>query len=188
MSSVTFPPAIGGDGSTVTDDNNPTTGLGANGHRLRFIPALAQLVAVSSWVVNYVTTKVAEAAAFASTAVNAPGTSATSTTSDTIATGVTNITLAQTGKLFGIGQWVIMANTAAPANFMVGQITAFTPGTGAMTISVPAGGAFGAGTFAAWTISLTSPLDSTLTGRVSALETEQTRLKARRRLLYKELN
>ncbi len=52
MASVTFPAAVGGDGSTVTDDTNPTTGLGAGGHRVRFVPALAQLVAVSQFVVN----------------------------------------------------------------------------------------------------------------------------------------
>ncbi len=47
MSSVTFPPSVGGDGSTVTDDNNPSTGLGNGGHRTRFIPALSQMVAVA---------------------------------------------------------------------------------------------------------------------------------------------
>lgn len=48
MASVTFSPSVGGDGSTVTDDSSPTTGLGNGGHRTRFVPALAQLVAVAS--------------------------------------------------------------------------------------------------------------------------------------------
>ena len=47
MSSVYFNPSVGGDGSTVTDDNNPTTGLGDGGHRTRFVPALSQVVAVA---------------------------------------------------------------------------------------------------------------------------------------------
>ena len=47
MASVTFPPSVGGDGSTVTDDNNASTGLGNGGHRTRFIPALSQMVAVA---------------------------------------------------------------------------------------------------------------------------------------------
>jgi hypothetical protein len=50
MSSVYFDPAVGGDGSTVTDDSNATTGLAAGGHRARFVPALAQLVAISNYV------------------------------------------------------------------------------------------------------------------------------------------
>lgn len=52
MSSVTFPPALGGDGSTVTDGPDPTTGLGNGGHRLRFVPSLYQAVAVMSGAVS----------------------------------------------------------------------------------------------------------------------------------------
>ena len=52
MASVTFPPEVGGNGSTVTDDANPTTGLANGGHRARFVPALAQVVAVAQHVVD----------------------------------------------------------------------------------------------------------------------------------------
>lgn len=52
MVSVTFPPEVGGSGLTVTDDANPTTGLANNGHRARFVPALAQVVAVAQHVVD----------------------------------------------------------------------------------------------------------------------------------------
>lgn len=52
MSSVTFPVAVGGDGSTVTDDDNASTGLANGGHRTRFVPALAQVVAVAENVVT----------------------------------------------------------------------------------------------------------------------------------------
>lgn len=52
MASVTFPPEVGGNGSTVTDDANPTTGLANGGHRARFVPALAQVVAVANHVVD----------------------------------------------------------------------------------------------------------------------------------------
>ena len=45
--SVTFPPSLGGSGLTVTDDSNPTTGLANGGHRVRFVPALSQVVAVA---------------------------------------------------------------------------------------------------------------------------------------------
>lgn len=52
MTSVYFDPAVGGDGSTVTDDSNPSTGLGNGGHRARFVPSLNQLVAVANWVLG----------------------------------------------------------------------------------------------------------------------------------------
>ena len=64
MSSVYFDPAVGGDGSTVTDDSNPTTGLANGGHRARFVPALAQMIGVGSFVL----TKAGEAAADAAEA------------------------------------------------------------------------------------------------------------------------
>ena len=52
MVSVTFTPDVGGNGLTVTDDANPTTGLANGGHRARFVPALAQVVAVAQYVVD----------------------------------------------------------------------------------------------------------------------------------------
>lgn len=52
MASVTFSSTVGGNNSTVTDDANATTGLAGGGHRTRFVPALAQIVAIAQYVVN----------------------------------------------------------------------------------------------------------------------------------------
>ncbi len=52
MSGAYFDPAVGGDGSTVTDDSNGATGLAGGGHRTRFVPALAQVVAVANFVLD----------------------------------------------------------------------------------------------------------------------------------------
>lgn len=52
VNTVYFDPAVGGTGLTVTDDGNPTTGLDNDGHRARFVPALAQVVAVAQHVVD----------------------------------------------------------------------------------------------------------------------------------------
>lgn len=52
MASVNFDNTVGGDGSTVTDDSSPVTGLAEGGHTTRFVPALAQVVAVAQWVKN----------------------------------------------------------------------------------------------------------------------------------------
>jgi hypothetical protein len=69
MSSVTFDVAVGGDGSTVTDDNNATTGLREGGWKTRFVPCFTQQVAVA----NYIVTKAGEA----STSATAASSSAT---------------------------------------------------------------------------------------------------------------
>lgn len=52
VDSVTFLESVGGDGSTITGDANPTTGLANGGHRKRFVNALAQVVAVAQYVVD----------------------------------------------------------------------------------------------------------------------------------------
>ena len=148
MASVFFDPTVGGDGSTVSDDSNPTTGLANGGHRARFVPALAQVVAVAGTTV----TKAQEATQAAQSAVNAPGTNATSATSLTIGTGSRSFTLAQTGKAFVIGQQVVIANSASPTNWMAGTVTAFNSGTGAMTVNAVL--VSGSGTASTWTISV----------------------------------
>ena len=53
--SATFLESVGGDGSTVTGDANPTTGLANGGHRKRFVPALSQVVAVAGNTVTKAT-------------------------------------------------------------------------------------------------------------------------------------
>lgn len=142
---VTFPTSLGGDGLTYTDDDDASTGLDGGGWRTRFVPALSGAVAMGN-----------SAAASAISAINAPGTNATSTTPNAIvSTGTISLTLAQTGKAFAVGQYVVVADTSAPAtNYMIGQISAFNAGTGAMSVAVSASG--GSGTPANTTISLTA--------------------------------
>lgn len=147
MASVTFSSSVGGDNSTVTDDSNPITGLDAGGHRARFVPALAQLVAVAQNVMTNATA----AAASAASALNAPGTNATSVTSLTVGTGSKTLTI-QTGKAYVVGQTLVIASTASPANQMTGIITAHNSVTGSLTID--ASQSTGSGTFAAWTVSM----------------------------------
>lgn len=77
-----------------------------------------------------------------------------STSSVAIGTGSKSFTI-EAGKGFQVGQFVIVASTASPANFMNGQITAYNSGTGALTVNV--GSVGGSGTFASWTISLAPP-------------------------------
>jgi hypothetical protein len=52
MSSVTFDVAVGGDGSTVTDDNNATTGLREGGWKTRFVPCFTNQVSIANFIVT----------------------------------------------------------------------------------------------------------------------------------------
>jgi hypothetical protein len=224
MTTVTFR-----NGLTISDDDNPTTGLKNGGHRLRFVPALVASVQVAAeakdWAnkVNsivfdneysakeYATglltatggsakawaTKVGsmvdgfdfsakdyavgslsvgsakawaiggvlpagnksareyadDALAFRNSALNAPGTLATSTTSNSITTGSKTFTI-QTGKLFAVGAFVLIASAANVNNYMIGQVTSYNTVTGVLVVNVSTTN--GTGTFADWSISLTA--------------------------------
>ena len=50
VNTVYFDPAVGGSGLTVSDDGNPVSGLDADGHRVRFVPALQNLVYIGAFV------------------------------------------------------------------------------------------------------------------------------------------
>lgn len=145
MSSVTI------NGHTYTDDANPATGLGSGGHRTRFVPALADVVVVADQVAS----NAATAAAAAAAAVTGASTSATSTTSLAIGTGAKSLTI-QSGKSIVIGMTVKIAVTADGTAWMAGDVTAYNSGNGALSVNVVATN--GAGTFAAWTVSLSGPV------------------------------
>ena len=153
---------------TYTDDANASTGMANGGHRVRFVPCLANFVAeaATQLALQHASRDAAdasEAAALASeqaaaasalSAVNAPGTNATSVTSITFGTGSKTLTI-QTGKDLVVGQFVSIAYTPDANNWMQGVITAHNPGTGSLTVNV---GAYkGTGTFTAWTIGLSGP-------------------------------
>jgi hypothetical protein len=95
-----------------------------------------------------------DAAASATTAVSAPGTSATSTTSVVVGLGSKSLTI-ETGKLLTVGASVKIANTATPTIWMHGDVTSYNSGTGALVVNVTT--INGAGTLAAWSVSLSGP-------------------------------
>lgn len=139
MSSVTFNVAVGGDGSTVTDDNNATTGLRDGGWKTRFVPCFTQQVAVANYVVNT-----------ALTVLGGATTNSTSTTSLAIGTGSKSLTLIESGKAYIVGQFVLLASAVSPSNYMIGQVTSFS-GT-ALVVNVTTTN--GSGTLANWTVSV----------------------------------
>ncbi len=71
MTAVTFSSSVGGDGSTVSDDSSPTTGLAGYGYVTRLVPAFAQIVAVANFVVGRANAAASSASAAASSASTA---------------------------------------------------------------------------------------------------------------------
>ena len=87
VNSVTFSTSVGGDGSTVTDDDNITTGLGNGGHLLHFVPCLQNVVAITGTAVTKAGEALASANEAAATAVAVKAIStATATAAATAAT------------------------------------------------------------------------------------------------------
>lgn len=137
-------------GHTYTDDADPTTGLANGGHRVRFVPALSDVVVVAAQVAS----NALVASNAAASAVTGASTSASSTTSLAIGTGSKSLTI-ETGKAIVIGMTVKIAVTADGTQWMAGDVTAYTSGTGALVVNVTT--TQGSGTFAAWTVSLSGP-------------------------------
>lgn len=151
-------------GNTYTDDTNPSTGMGNGGHRDRFIPALYDVVVVAGEVAADATAADADATAAALSETNAAASAAaaaavvssylsiaafsgTTTTSLTIGTGTQTFTT-QTGKSFYPGMSIKLFN--AVGIWMAGTCTAYTTGTGSMTVEAER--YVGSGTYASWTV------------------------------------
>lgn len=146
-------------GNTYNDGSVPPGNFGNDGHRTNLIPMMSDAVVDLAGKVSTATAQATLAAASAASAATAASTSATSATSLVIGLGSKSFTLAQTGKTFAVGQWVVIASSASPDNWMAGNITAFNSGTGAITVNTKAVG--GSGTFAAWSIAISGPIGST---------------------------
>jgi hypothetical protein len=98
-------------------------------------------------------------------ALNNNATNSTSTTSLAIGTGSKSLTV-QTGKSYVPGQTVKIAYTTTPTNWMIGDVTSYNSGTGALVVSVT--GTSGSGTYTAWTVSL-APFTYTVSNFIQTL-------------------
>jgi len=137
-------------GTALTFNTAPATGTGN-------ILVSAPLLAVGSASSSAAAAQAAEAAALAAqTAAEAAQTAAeaaaanlrgTSTTSLLIGTG-SKIFTTQSGKQFNVGNWLLAVSDADEANYMHGQVTAYS-GT-SLTVNVTNTG--GSGTLADWSI------------------------------------
>lgn len=152
---VTVPAAMSSDGTQhiYTGDADPVTGITGGMHTVNLLPMFIDVVSVASYVVttaNSVAQNASNAAASAAAAAQQANTlTATSTTSLAISTGSKTLAV-QSGEQFIAGQFVTIADSVTPSNFMYGQVTSYS-GT-SLVVNVTAIG--GSGTKASWTISL----------------------------------
>jgi len=144
MTSVTFPIALGGDGNSYSADGSAARDMRNGGHTTWFIPALQQLVIMAD----------SAAASAAAAALGAATLTGTSTTSVAVGTGSKSFT-ASISRTWVVGGWLIAFRTSAVANYMLGRVTAYNSGTGALTLDVTGTG--GSGTYTDWTITVAGP-------------------------------
>jgi hypothetical protein len=85
------------------------------------------------------------------------GTASTSTSSITLAVTTISLTV-EPGKGYAPGMDVVVASTTLPTNRMLGTVNTYDGVTGAMTVIVYS--KTGTGTFAAWSITMTSAVDA----------------------------
>lgn len=146
---MTFPVTINGNTYTAAQFVN-------YGHLSAFPNIIDDVATVAGEVEDAKTTAVA--------AANSTGGAATSSTSNSIGTGSKSFTI-QTGKSFVAGQYIKAADATAPTtNFMVGTVTSYNSGTGALVMNATA--STGSGTLTDWSIFLTTD-PNTLGGTIN---------------------
>lgn len=117
--SVNFPPNLGGDNSTYTDDDSPTTGLANGGAVIRLIPMFSKMISVMQWVINSISTSlssISESINTATAQANAAANSANAAlvSQNAAATSVTQVnTLGAATGLQTTGA-VVVVSTAKP--------------------------------------------------------------------------
>lgn len=131
-------------------------GMASDGHRTALFAMAGDIMIVGAEAVTKAgeaDVSATDAAASAATALAAPGTNATSAT-NTVAIGTGAKTLAiQAGKDLVPTMWVLAADAADGANYMICRITAYDAVTGVLNLNSIA--VDGAGTPANWIISIT---------------------------------
>jgi hypothetical protein len=162
MNEVNIPAELSSDGTAHrwNDTDEPNHGIDGGEHTNTFMKIIADVLSMAQWVatqaasmassVSAAATSEANAAASAAAAAQQANTlTATSTTSLAISTGSKTLTT-QSGEQFISGQFVTIADSVTPSNYMYGQVTSYS-GT-SLVVNVTATG--GSGTKASWTISL----------------------------------
>lgn len=155
---ITAPPTV----DALPEPPNPADRLTFNSKAYPWSLALGDMTtemnSVASWTYSAATQTETNAhlaqSAAAAAALQAPDTTATSTETITFGTGSKTFQV-PTGKSYVAGQYVLVAQTSAPSNYMIGQVTSYDNLTGVLILNVVTN--TGSGSASAWTFSLTSP-------------------------------
>ncbi len=115
----------------------------------------AQNAASAAALANNALNSAIDAANSAANSVISSQTIAGSFTTLTIGTGSKSFT-ADTGKLFVRSMFVLVSDYNTPANYMVGQVTSYDAGTGAMVVNVTRIGGTGGASASLWLVTLTA--------------------------------
>jgi hypothetical protein len=146
-----FPSLVTGAGGIAVSKSGGIWTIGPNFSALASIVSLPNPSAKQIWVFDPVSGvyNVMTLAAFGASLF-----SDTSSSSATIGIGAQSF-IANPGKGWTIGSWVVVSSQASPGNYMIGQVTSYTTVGGVTTLGLNVTAAAGIGTFAAWNIALT---------------------------------
>jgi len=155
---ITAPPTVDALPEPPNPADRPTFNSKAYPWSLALGDMTTEMNSVASWTYSAATQTETNAhlaqSSAAAAALQAPGTIATSTETITFGTGSKTFQV-PTGKSYVAGQYVLVAQTSAPSNYMIGQVTSYDSLTGVLILNVVTN--TGSGSASAWTFSLTSP-------------------------------
>lgn len=126
-------------GNTYSDDGTAANDMTQGGFRQHLLPMIGDVMV----------------GAGAAVVTAAAGFTATSSTSAALGTGAKTLTV-ETGKGFVADMFIVAWDAADVSRFMVGQVTAYTSGTGVLAFTVLADvDVAGTGTITSWRVALT---------------------------------
>lgn len=142
-------------GHSYSDDGSQSRDMRFGGHQSWLLPmlqdAMTEVDAANNAAISADASAIAAAASATSAANYAAALKGTSTTSLSITVASKSLTT-QTGKQFVAGQYVLLVDHVTPAKWMLGSVTSYNAGTGALVVNVE--DAAGTGTIALWDILL----------------------------------
>lgn len=149
-------------GHSYSDDGSQSRDMRFGGHQSWLLPMLqdtmTEVDAANNAAISADASAIAAAASATSAANYAAALKGTSATSLSITVSSKSLTT-QTGKQFVAGQYVLLVDHVTPAQWMLGSVTSYNAGTGALVVNVE--DAAGTGTIALWDILLSGKRGAT---------------------------
>jgi hypothetical protein len=148
-----FPALVQGAGGIAVTKSGGIWTIAPNFSALATLPTLANPASKQVWVFDPVT---GVYNVMTLGALSASILADTSSNSLTIGLGSQSL-VANPGKAWSVGSWVIAASAANPLNYMVGQVTSYATTAGVTTLTLNVTQANGSGAHSDWNLTLTGP-------------------------------